>query len=179
MVEDNDKVLVRRILAGDREAYRGIVDKHKARIYYLGVKFFHSPENAEDFTQEVFLRAFERLGTYRGASPFSAWLYRLAFNLAVNQYHVAKRKFISAGIAEIPDDTASPERQLIRGEDKGRINHLLKELPDVYNIVIRMHYYDSLTYKDISKALSIPVNTVKSHVHRAKKLLLKEMKRYG
>jgi RNA polymerase sigma-70 factor (ECF subfamily) len=178
-VEDNDKALVRRVLTGDRQAYRGIVEKNKARIYFLGVKFFHSPENAEDFTQEVFLKAYEKLGTYRGMSPFSAWLYRLAFNLAVNQYHVAKRRLVAAEPAEIPDESASPEGQLIRKEKTGEINNFLKELPDVYNIVIRMHYYDGLAYKDISKAMGIPVNTVKSHVHRAKKLLLKKMERHG
>lgn len=178
-MEGNDKVLVRRVLTGDREAYRGIVERHKARIYYLGVKFFHSPENAEDFAQEVFLKAYEKLRTYRGVSPFSAWLYRLAFNLAVNQYHVAKRRFTAAGSVEIPDESASPENQLLRKEDKEKINNLLKELPDVYNIVIRMHYYDGLTYRDISKAMGIPVNTVKSHVHRAKKLLWKKIGRDG
>ena len=120
-----DKDLVRRVLAGDREAYRGIVDRHKTRIYFLGVKFFHSPENAEDFTQEVFLKAYEKLRTYRGVSPFSAWLYRLAFNLAVNQYHVAKRNFVTVGLLEIPDDSASPEGRLMREEDKGKINTLL------------------------------------------------------
>ncbi len=179
MSEDIDKTLVRRILAGDREAYRGIVDRHKARIYFLGLKFFHRAENAEDFTQEVFVRAYEKLGTFRGASPFSPWLYRLAFNLAVNQYHIKRRQLSTVKLEEtlLKDDDTSPEEHVVREEEKKNINKILNDLPDVYNVIIKMHYYDGLTYKQIAASMKIPVNTVKSHIHRAKIIIKRKLAR--
>ena len=179
MAEDKDRVLVGRVLTGDREAYRDIVERHKARIYYLGLKFFHSPEDAEDFAQDVFLKAYDKLSTFRGGSPFSAWLYRLAFNLAVNRYHVVKKRLTTVKLDEVTDVRAEPERDLIRKEEKETVVKLLRELPDVYNIVLKMHYYDGLTYKDISRSMGIPLNTVKSHVHRAKKILADKWSRHG
>jgi len=90
-VEADDNELVRRVLDGDLAAYRTIVERHQGRLFYIGLKFLHSNEDAEDFAQEAFLRAYERLGSYRGSGSFSAWLYRVAFNLAVNRYHGAGR----------------------------------------------------------------------------------------
>lgn len=179
MAEDRDSILVGRVLTGDSEAYRGIVDRHKARIYYLGLKFFHGPEDAEDFAQDVFLKAYDKLSTFRGGSPFSAWLYRLAFNLAVNRYHVVKKRLTTVQLDEVSDEQAQPERELIRKEERETVVRLMRELPDVYNVVLKMHYYDDLTYKEISRAMGIPVNTVKSHVHRAKKMLAERWSRHG
>ena len=179
MTEDRDDALVKRVLSGDREAYRGIVDRHRARIYYLGLKFFHSPENAEDFAQEVFLRSYEKLSTFRGRSPFSAWLYRLAYNLAVNHYHLARRRLAATVPEEIEDTSETPEARFVKKEERQRIIGMMRDLPDVYNVVLKMHYYDGLTYEEISRSMGIPINTVKSHVHRAKKILARKMVSHG
>lgn len=174
MTGNNENVVVTRVLHGDVEAYREIVKNHEGRIFYLGLKFFHNSEDAEDFAQDVFLRAYQRLTTFSGTVPFSAWLYRLAYNLAVNKYRVPKRDIQDDVVINSAESThLPPEERLIKEEMKMAVEQCLEELPDIYNIVIKMHYYDGLTYPEISEITDIPVNTLKSHIRRAKQLLMK------
>jgi RNA polymerase sigma-70 factor (ECF subfamily) len=160
------------VLRGDDEAFRKIVKHHQGRIFYLGLKFFRNSEDAEDFSQDVFLRAYQRLNTFGGSVPFSAWLYRLAYNVAVNRYRVRTRDVQDEGAIDTAESAELlPEEGVINEEMKTAVEHCLKKLPDTYNIVLKMHYYDGLTYPEISEITDIPVNTLKSHIRRAKQLL--------
>ncbi len=168
---------MRLVLEGEVEAYRHIVERHQARIFYLGLKFLRRPEDAEDFAQEVFLRAFSKLGGFQGAVPFSAWLYRIAFNLAVNRYHVKKRAFLEVHTVELqPDPALSPEQRVLREELAEWVRGALAKIPETYHVLIKMHFFDGLSYPEISKALEIPVNTIKSYIFRAKELIRQMMK---
>ncbi len=175
-VDDNE--LVRKVLEGDLAAYRTIVERHQGRIFYLGLKFLHSDEDAEDFAQEVFLRAFERLGSYRGSGSLAAWLYRVAFNLAVNRYRGAHPLTVELAEESLPDTTPHAEERLLSLESDERVREALEELPDRYAIVVKMHFFDELSYPEIAEALDLPVNTVKSHVFRAKAILRSRLERY-
>ena len=171
---DND--LVEKILEGDTEAFRAIVDRHKAKVYYLGLKFFHNAQDAEDFAQDVFLKVFKKLGSFLGDVPFGAWLYRIAFNCAVNKYHYDHRRLTDPEEPTEADEYlyekySGPEKSLANEEIRKKVNEALEKLPEAYSIVIRMHYFDGLTYTDISEITDIPVNTIKSHILRAKKLI--------
>ena len=172
MTEVDDNVLVKKVLAGNAAAYRMLVERHQARIYYLGLKFFHNPEEAEDFSQDLFLRAFEKLKSFKARVPFSAWLYRVAFNLAVNRYHVNRRRLAETDLdIQIPDLRTSLEGSFEKEELRREIQKILAALPDIYNLAVRMHYFDGLSYPEISRATGIPVGTLKSHIFRAKKLI--------
>jgi RNA polymerase sigma-70 factor, ECF subfamily len=182
-MNDYDNDLVEKVLEGDIGAFRIIVDRNKGKIFYLGLKFFHNNEDAEDFAQDVFLKAFKKLYSFRGEVPFGAWLYRLAFNLAVNKYHFDKLRLTDPG--EPPDQEpvlyekySGPEKETMYEELRNKINNALARLPEVYAIVIRMHFYDRLTYSDISEITDIPVNTVKSHILRAKKMIRNALSSY-
>ena len=170
-MEVDDNELVRRVLDGDLAAYRTIVERHQGRIFYVGLKFLHSNEDAEDFAQEVFLRAFERLGSYRGSGSFAAWLYRVAFNLAVNRYRGVRPAMIELAEETLPDTAPHAEERLLSLESADHVRKALEGLPDRYAIVVKMHFFDELSYPEIAEALDLPVNTVKSHVFRAKAIL--------
>jgi len=169
---DDDNTLVARVLQGEVECYRPIVERHQGRIFYLGLRFLRSEQDAEDFAQEVFLRAYEKLSSFQGNVPFAAWLYRIAFNLAVNQYHVRRRELIRISAAvETPDPSPGPEAGLLRGEAIERVRLALCKIPEIYKVVVKMHFFDGLSYPEISCIMKIPVNTIKSHVFRAKDML--------
>jgi RNA polymerase sigma-70 factor (ECF subfamily) len=169
----DDNILVSLVTGGDRSAFRILVERHQARIFYLGIKFLRNLQDAEDFAQEVFLKAFRKLDSFRGQVPFGAWLYRLAFNLAVNQYHVSRRKLIEVDTDQVTVGSPgmTPEEAVIRSETRDEVREALGRLPDAYQLVIRMHFYDGMSYPEISRAAGIPVNTIKSHVFRAKRLI--------
>ncbi len=173
-MENDDAALVRRVLAGETEAYRTLVKRHQERIFYVGLKFFRRFEDAEDFAQEVFLRAFERLASFAGQGSFAGWLYRVAFNLAVNSYRRARSKLVDELRQEAladADPASDVEGSVVSAESAGRINEALERLPNRYALIVKMHFFDGLSYPEIADILDMPVNTVKSHVFRAKGLI--------
>jgi RNA polymerase sigma-70 factor (ECF subfamily) len=174
-----DNELVKRILQGQVDAYREIVARHQARVFYMGLKFFHNRHDAEDYAQEVFLKTFEKLRTFKAEVPFASWLNKIAYNMAVNQYHKRKRTHVEVALPCEPQDTSlSPETRLLRGELREKVRKVLKKIPDIYKPVINLHFFEGLSYPEISRALSIPVNTIKSYVFRAKQLLRSRLETY-
>jgi RNA polymerase sigma-70 factor (ECF subfamily) len=172
-----DNELVRRVLAGQVEAYGQLVARHQARVFYLGLKFLRRNEDAEDFAQEVFIRAYEKLSSFQGSVPFAAWLYRIAYNLAVNKYHLKKRQLQVVNTVEIlPDSSFSPEHHLLAEELDEWVRKSLAKIPESYHVLIRMHFFEGLSYPEISKALEMPVNTIKSYIFRAKELIRQRLR---
>ena len=172
---DND--LVRRVLAGEAEAYGTIVARHQARVFYLGLKFLRRSEDAEDFAQEVFIRAYEKLASFQGGVPFAAWLHRIAFNLAVNKYHLKKRQAQPVSTVDLlPDSSYSPEHRLLSEELAEWVRKTLHKIPEIYHVLIRMHFFEGLSYPEISRALQMPVNTIKSYIFRAKELIRQRLR---
>ncbi len=174
MTGTDDNELISRVLEGDNSAYREIVERHQGKIFFLGLKFFRNQEDAEDFSQEVFLQAYRRLNTFGGNAPFSAWIYRVGYNLAINKYRVKSRETIDESVLEpIASQDIRPDEGILRKETKDIMNSCLKKLPVLYNIIVKMRYFDGLSYPEISEITEIPVNTIKSHVRRAKQLLMR------
>ena len=172
----DDIILVQKILSGETETFRQVIERHQAGIYYLGLKFLHNHEAAEDFTQEVFMKAFTKIRSYQRKAPLGAWLYKLAFNHAVNRAKVNQRRLLAElplppEVLETVEGTGDLEATLLRTELQQAIRSILDGLPDIYNLMIRMHFYDHLGYRDISDIMDIPVNTIKSHIFRAKKMI--------
>jgi RNA polymerase sigma-70 factor, ECF subfamily len=175
-----DNELVTRVLKGDTAAYRGLVERHQSRVFYLGLRFLRSPEEAEDFAQDVFVRAYERLRSFSGKVPFSAWLYRVAFNLAVNRYHVKRRAITEVpveGVALV-DPVGGPDRGVLDRELQSALREKLAELPRIYQLALKMRFFEGFPYQKMARAMRVPVNTVKSYVHRAKGLLRQKLEGY-
>ena len=184
MKEQDDNILVARIVEGDMSSFRILVERYATRLFYLGMKFFHNREDAEDFSQNVLLTVFDRISTFRGNVPFNAWLYRVAFNTAVNRYHFNTRRLKEMEEVSVNEDNLAgtlnhPEENYLEKELKGSLDSVLKELPDAYNIVIQLHYYEGLTYHQISGITDIPENTIKSHIFRAKRIIRHKMMENG
>jgi RNA polymerase sigma-70 factor, ECF subfamily len=198
-VERDEKHLVRDVLDGDLGAFREIVERHQSRVFYLGLRFLKRFEDAEDFAQEVFLKAFEKIATFKGDGPFAAWLYRIAFNLGITRYRNRMKTSTVAWLEEIDADaTAAPadgntgapqsgpsghpgtvvELELINEESRETVRRAVDQLSDRAATIVKMHYYDGLTYEQISDALGVPVNTIKSHVFRAKQEIRERMADY-
>jgi RNA polymerase sigma-70 factor, ECF subfamily len=174
----NDNTLVKEVLWGNHNAFRTLIERHQGKIYYLGLKFFRNAEDAEDFSQDVFIRVYDKLKTFKGEVSFSGWLYKLAFNLAVNAYRV-KRLTMSPleSHGEIEDSAVTPESAALEHETQNIVQKLIASLPRSYHIAIKMHYFDGLSYPEIAEITEIPVNTIKSHIRRAKELISSGLKR--
>jgi RNA polymerase sigma-70 factor (ECF subfamily) len=145
----------------------------------MGLSFFRNPEDASDFTQEVFLKVYRSLTRFEGRSRFSTWLYKIAYNTAVNTV-TRKKEYRSLAEDEVPtgglvNDNDTPERILLRKAAREAVLEALKDLPERYRICVDMFFFYDRSYQEIEAITGIPVNTIKSHVFRAKKMLREKL----
>lgn len=165
-----DEHIVEAVLSGSNEAFTILVERYRNRIYSIGYRFFYNSDDASDFCQDVFIKVYSKLETYRFSSPFKYWLGRIAYNHGINN---KKRRSVLEHSHESVD--------LLSGErveppvEQDEIQTLLREavdtLPEQYRVCIDMYYYWGFSFKQISAVTDFPLNTIKSYVFRARSLL--------
>jgi RNA polymerase sigma-70 factor (ECF subfamily) len=170
----DDLLIISQVNSGRKELFRFLVERHEQAVYGLGLSFFHNTEDAADFTQDVFLKVYRGLSRFEGRSRFSTWLYKIAYNTAVNG--VSRRKeYRSLAEEEGLSDGETPERKLVRDASRKAVLSAVEELPERYRACVDLFFFYSRSYQEIEAITGIPVNTVKSHVFRAKKLLRQKL----
>ncbi|MCL2067831.1 MAG: sigma-70 family RNA polymerase sigma factor [Treponema sp.] len=172
----DDQFIINQIAAGRKDLFRLLVRRHERAVYGMGLSFFRNQEDASDFVQEVFLKVYKNLSRFEGRSRFSTWLYRIAYNAAINE--VTRRKEYRS-LAEEDERTLdgedTPEKVLLRKTAREAVRSALKDLPERYRICVDMFFFYDLSYQEIEVITGIPVNTIKSHVFRAKKMLREKL----
>jgi RNA polymerase sigma-70 factor (ECF subfamily) len=171
---DEDRLIVSRIVAGQKELFRLLVERHERAVYGMGLSFFRNAEDAADFTQEVFLKSYRSLSHFEGRSRFSTWLYKIAYNTAVNGIR-RQKEYRSLAEEENLKDEDTPERKLLRSAAREAVLEALAELPPRYRICVDLFFFYDRSYQEIALITGYPVNTIKSHVFRAKKLLREKL----
>jgi RNA polymerase sigma-70 factor (ECF subfamily) len=177
--EYSDELIAGQITAGQKDLFRLLVRRYQRAVYGMGLSFFRNAEDAGDFSQEVFLKVYRSLSRFEKRSRFSTWLYKIAYNTAVNgvkrrkEYHSLAEEAFESG------NNDTPERLLIRKAVQEAVVASLQELPEHYRVCIDMFFFYNCSYREIEEITGFPVNTVKSHVFRAKKLLRDKLKEIG
>ncbi len=181
MVESDDAELTRRCLAGDERAYRDLVERHQRQVYSVALRVVRVPEDAEDITQETFVRMFRALDRYDPGRPFAAWLYTIATRLAID--HVRRRRLKAVSLfrrepgseeermMDVEDAGPGPEEVTVRLEEEASTRDLVAALPEHYRVVVVLRHQQDLSYEEIAEALHLPLGTVKARIHRARALL--------
>lgn len=169
-VED-DAALVRRAAAGARPAFAELVRRHQGKVRGLLLRLCGDRTLADDLAQEVFLRAYRGLCGFEGRASFGTWLYRISYNAYLN-HNTRVRKFSSLPegydtATAAPEDALSAPRADLRRDLEGAV----AQLPERYRGVVVLYYLQDLSYPEIAEILELPLGTVKTHLHRAKRLL--------
>jgi len=173
---DPDEILVARAVAGDARAFEALVERYRHRVFRLAVSIL-GPQfdvEAEDVTQDVFLRVHHALATFRGDSKFGSWIYRITFNLAVNLKSRVRFKaphLSDETLAGLTSDARGPGEQLEHARRDRALEACVADLPEVYQAALRLHYWMGESVADVATLLEVPENTVKSYLHRARRLL--------
>jgi RNA polymerase sigma-70 factor (ECF subfamily) len=170
------EALIRRCQRGDRLAAEVLIRRHQNYVYRLCWLVMRNEQDAEDMTQETFIRAFRALPRFeiREATSFEAWLYRIAVNACRSRM---RRKWYQAlpwpepapEVVAEPDE--QPERLVIQGEQRGRILEAINSLDEKHRLVIILRYYAGLSNEEIARTLEIPSGTVRSRLHVARQRL--------
>lgn len=166
---DPDEPFVRRAQRGDRLAFEILVERHANKLYSLAARSLGSREDAEDAVQEAFIRAWRGLGSFRGGSRFSTWLYRICLNAVHDQ-----RGRRAAPVAELDDDTAADPRDHFADQELGGdLQRALDALEEPYRTAIVLADLLGCSYAEVSAVTDTPVGTVKSRIFRGRTELAK------
>ncbi|MBP5588468.1 MAG: sigma-70 family RNA polymerase sigma factor [Treponema sp.] len=174
-----DSELVKSTLDGDQKSFARLMTLYKKRIVAIGMGFFKNAADTEDFVQEVFLKAYTKLDTFRGDSLFSTWLTRIAYNTAVNSVNRRDEYVQLSDESILQDPSDTPEEVQIRKVTGQAIREAIKELPEQYAICLDMYFFYDVPHAEISSITGLPVNTIKSHIFRAKKILKEKLEERG
>lgn len=177
MAEDtfDDQIVVSQVVSGQKDLFRLLVRQYEKAVFGMGLSFFRNQEDASDFTQDVFLKAYRSLSGFEGRSKFSTWLYKIAYNTAINEVNRRKeyQSLAEEEASKIASSIETPEGFAIRNAAKDSVQEAIKDLPERFRICIDLFFFYDCSYQEIEVITGIPVNTIKSHVFRAK-ILLKE-----
>lgn len=150
-------------------------------IYNLGLRLFRDRDEALDFAQDVYVRAFDRLDRFAGRSKFSTWLYSLAMNMGLNRLRKQNRFKPEQGEVEAAAVYYTEDylERLSEEEEMEIIQKELAELPDAYRLPLLLYYYEKMSYSEIAAKLSIKEGTLKSYLHRGKTILRNRLSQKG
>jgi RNA polymerase sigma-70 factor (ECF subfamily) len=169
----HEVALVARAQAGDMAAMTQLITEQQTYVYSIALSLMRRPEDAADLTQEAFLRLFQAIGSYRGETKFTTWLYRLVTNLGLDALRRRGRHqeaVLDDETIDVPDTDplVDPSEILDRHETSARVRAALNDLPTAYRVALTLYYFRELKYEEIATVLNLPLNTVKAHIRRGK-----------
>jgi RNA polymerase sigma-70 factor (ECF subfamily) len=182
----DDLKIIESCLLGNTQIFSRLIDNYKSMIYNLAYRMSNNPHEAEDISQEAFLRAYQSLARFNPSYKFSTWLYQITLNIIRDKF---KRKEIDYVSLDTPvetddsefyhqpaDSTNNPEQIITRQEDVQEIQQAIYSLPLKYREVVVLRHLQDLSYSEISNILKLPSGTVKIRLYRAREQLRKILK---
>ncbi|MCF8331191.1 MAG: RNA polymerase sigma factor [Bacteroidales bacterium] len=169
---NKDLEYVEKVLAGNTRAYSYLVDKYRNMVFTIIVKILGNEEDAEDLSQEVFLKVYKSLGTFKRKSKFSTWIYRIAYNEAITK--TRKRKHVIQGLENdiienyTKDKATESLYELSSDKQKLLLEEVLQKLPENGYIIITLYYKEDFSVKEISKITGMSESNVKVTLHRTR-----------
>ena len=176
-----DGALVERVQNGDKRAFDLLVRKYQHKVIGLVSRYVKNYAECEDIAQEAFVRAWRAIGSFRGDSAFYTWLYKIAVNTAKNHLVAMGRRPPNDDIAaddavflagaERMQESATPERELMRQEIEQSVFSTVQALPEELRTAITLREVDGLSYDEIAEAMGCPIGTVRSRIFRAREAI--------
>jgi RNA polymerase sigma-70 factor (ECF subfamily) len=182
-VDTDDSALIEKCRAGDVAAFEPLVEKYRQRVWRLAYNVLRDREEAWDVAQEAFIKAYQALPSFRGQSAFYTWLYRITMNVAADRARSRAAQGRAFGTERVPEEDwervitdpnpaeASPADAASRREERQKIMRALDQLSEDHRRIIMLGDLEGLSYREIAETLEIPMGTVMSRLHNARKRL--------
>lgn len=169
-------------LANDEQAYGELMKRYKKPVYHMVLKMVRNVDDAEDLTIEAFAKAFKNLHRFKKDYTFSTWLFRIATNNAIDFIRKKKLETFSLNTSfkndngdsvniDVEDHNLDPQEEAIKSQKIELIQIFVTKLPPKYQRLVRLRYFQELSYDEIAKELDAPLGTVKAQLHRARELM--------
>ena len=185
-----DAALIQRAQANDRAAFNEIVLRYKSKVYNYISRMVHHPNDAEDLTQETFIRAYSSIRSFQSRASLNTWLFRIATNLCIDYSRKLKTHARTTSLSvendadesetqrDIPDASFDPQRLLMNRELGGHLDAALRDLPEKLRTVVLLYDIEGLPYDEISAIVGCPLGTVKSRLFNARASLREKLTPY-
>jgi RNA polymerase sigma-70 factor (ECF subfamily) len=188
MILDEDQVLIKKTLNGEKKAFEELMRKYEKKIFSFVIRMVRNEETAIDLTQDFFIKIFTVLDKYNFEYKFSTWAYRICYNLVID--HIRKNQ---AHVNSLDDDSISAKemlssenvsrddgfKSLSREETRLYIWQVVDHIPLKFRELILLRYIQDLKYDEIAEITALPVGTIKNRIFKAKEILKQEMKKDG
>ncbi|MDA0195394.1 MAG: sigma-70 family RNA polymerase sigma factor [Bacteroidetes bacterium] len=183
-----DFVLIdRATINRDEKAYAELMERYKKPVYHMILKMVRNVDDAEDLTIEAFAKAFRNLHKFKKDFTFSTWLFRIATNNAIDFIRKKKLETYSlnssytddggdAVTIDVPDKNLTPDEEAIKTQKIALMRMFVDKLPAKYQRLVRLRYFDELSYDEIATEIEAPLGTVKAQLHRARELMYELVK---
>lgn len=167
---------------GDEQSFAELMDRYKRPVYHMILKMVRNIDDAEDLTMEAFAKAFKNLHKFKKDYTFSTWLFRIATNNAIDFIRKKKLDTFSLNTSfkddggepvniDVEDNNLNPQEETIKDQKIELVQMFVTKLPPKYQRLVRLRYFDELSYDEIAKTLDAPLGTVKAQLHRARELM--------
>jgi len=177
-----DFELIDQAVEGDQQAYAELMERYRRSVYHTMLKMIRNVDDAEDLTIEAFAKAFKNLAKFKKEYTFSTWLFRIATNNCIDFIRKKKLDTFSIHTAVTNDDNESmqldirdsdlnPQEEAIRTQRLELVRQFVTLLPPKYQRLVKLRYFEELSYDEIAKEIEAPLGTVKAQLHRARELL--------
>ncbi|BDD10486.1 ECF RNA polymerase sigma factor SigW [Fulvitalea axinellae] len=171
-----------RAVQGDQQAYAELMKRYRKPVYHMILKMIRNVDDAEDLTIEAFAKAFKNLHKFKKDYTFSTWLFRIATNNCID--FIRKKRLETMSIdstytddngevvgIDVRDSDLNPQEVAIKSQKIDLVRTFVTQLPPKYQRLVRLRYFDELSYDEISKTLDAPLGTIKAQLHRARELM--------
>jgi len=168
--------LVEATLAGDASAFNDLVRQYQVAVYNLAFRMLGRAADAEDIAQETFFRAYTKLETFDLELKFSTWLLSITAHLCIDHLRRKKAVWLEEGeyLSWMASSEEAPESATLRKEQEREVQRLMETLPAKYRLILVLRYWHDLSYAEIGEATHLAEGTVKTRLHRARQMLLKQ-----
>ncbi|MGI9544099.1 MAG: RNA polymerase sigma factor [Cyclobacteriaceae bacterium] len=175
MEERTDEYFIQKALAGDIQSFTILIDRYKDLVYTLSLRLVKNREEAEELSQDVFLKVHRSLSQFRGASKFSTWLYRIVYTTGINRIKKNAREPLMIDLDSVGESqfrmVHDALHELTRKENQEIVRNCLLKLPEKDQYILTLYYFEELSLKEMVEILSINLNNVKVRLFRSRKKL--------
>lgn len=174
ITQQDEFVLIDRILAGDKQAYAVLVDRYKSYAFTIAFKILDNRAEAEEAAQDSFIKAFHYLNGFSRKAKFSTWLYRIVFNTAISYKRKDKQVFqsIENSIVEYSEQA---DKDMERADKQVFVAQAMEKLNEADKLAIQLFYIQEFSLDEVADLMGQPTNTIKVRIHRARQRLADEL----
>ena len=196
MDRNQDRQLISRLQAGDESAVQELAERYTPRIFQLALRHMKNREDAEEVTQDVLIKVYRKIGSFRGDSALSSWIYRITFNTAMSRLRngrlarAADKERERVELAALADDhtrtprqpadwSHMPDEELLRAQLRHAVTVAIADLPEIYRAPVVLRDIQGLSTEEASSGLHLKDQTLKSRLHRGRLMLRERLREFA